>query len=25
MDLKLEKISGDEVMRNVLSCRRYLL
>jgi len=25
MDLKLEKISGDEVMRSVLSCRRYLL
>ena len=24
-DLKLEKISGEDVMRSVLSCRRYLL
>lgn len=25
MDLKLERISGEEVLRAVLSCRRYLL
>lgn len=24
-DLKMEKISGEEVMRSILSCRRYLL